>query len=108
MSQISLILNLLLTYLARSLASCPQPSICRLFHQKLIPDIFEHRNRDGEPEKAGDGCNQRLHFQNLVVVLDPGGRQQIHEAFEVITLVGDRKKPNEPEERRRNTPATAI
>ena len=61
--------------------------------------------------------NQRQYFQNTVVVLVLGSRERMHEAFDVIKLarlqevtlvVGDQKKPDEPEERGRSTLVTAI
>ena len=57
------------------------------------------------------------YFQNPVLVLVPGSRKQIHDAFDVIKLermqdvmfvVRDPKKPDEPEERGRSTLVTAM
>ena len=56
-------------------------------------------------------------LENPVLVLVPGCREQIHDAFDVIKLermqevmfvARDPKKPEEPEERGRSTPVTAI
>ena len=56
-------------------------------------------------------------LENPVLVLVPGSREQIHDAFDVIKVermqgvvfvARDPKKPEEPEERGRSTPVTAI
>ena len=60
---------------------------------------------------------QRQYSQNPVLVLVPGSREQNHDAFDVIKLdrmqevmivVSDPKKPEEPEERGRSTLVTTI
>ena len=43
---------------------------------------LEHGNRDGKPRNV----SQRQYFQNLVLILVLGSREQIHDAFDVIKL----------------------
>ena len=65
------------------------------------------------PRNLETVVSQRQYFQNPVLVLVPGGREQIHDAFDVIKLermqevmfvARDPKKLEEPEERGRSTP----
>ena len=69
------------------------------------------------PRNLETVVSQRQYFQNPVLVLVPGSREQIHDAFnaiklermqEVMFVVRDPKKPEDPEERGRSTPVTAI